>query len=240
MGNSNTIPKDQQETFSVLVNALRKHNVHDIKLIIENGKRFDFLYERLTFYHYLVADAILYTTETLQQICDIVYENRHKFGDCKLLSGEKYLQLEYNKKDNTYTIWWSNTQWYQKSDLTIRGYDALTREPYYGKSYYHVPYENMYIMTQIDPMTLCLKIKTEFLTPNKLRDNLDIVINLLNKLMCKDNKVHPLNCVLCKLKPKNIIIKPCTHVCVCTDCLKKITTCPICKGIIVSSETAIL
>lgn len=41
-------------------------------------------------------------------------------------------------------------------------------------------------------------------------------------------------CLICLTEPKNTIIMPCGHMCVCGDCGKTIIdkkyTCPICRG----------
>ena len=38
-------------------------------------------------------------------------------------------------------------------------------------------------------------------------------------------------CIICLDKPKNIILKPCMHMAMCRECLKRLQTgvCPICK-----------
>ncbi|KAI8123418.1 Mitochondrial ubiquitin ligase activator of nfkb 1-A [Lucilia cuprina] len=38
-------------------------------------------------------------------------------------------------------------------------------------------------------------------------------------------------CVVCNINPKEVIILPCGHVCICEDCSEKIKmTCPVCRG----------
>ena len=43
-------------------------------------------------------------------------------------------------------------------------------------------------------------------------------------------------CLVCLSEPKNTIIMPCSHMCVCYDCAKTLRekkyTCPICRGTI--------
>ena len=37
-------------------------------------------------------------------------------------------------------------------------------------------------------------------------------------------------CVVCLVNPKAILIKPCRHFCVCTDCIRRLVECPVCKA----------
>ncbi|XP_016989214.1 mitochondrial E3 ubiquitin protein ligase 1-like [Drosophila rhopaloa] len=48
-------------------------------------------------------------------------------------------------------------------------------------------------------------------------------------------------CVVCSSNPKEIILLPCGHVCLCEDCSQKISnTCPVCRGKIVSKAAAFI
>lgn len=48
-------------------------------------------------------------------------------------------------------------------------------------------------------------------------------------------------CVVCSTNPKEIILLPCGHVCLCEDCAQKISvTCPVCRGSIVSKAAAFI
>lgn len=146
----------------------------------------------------------------------------------------KYLQLEYGRDYNVGFVGRLIEYYDQKYHLfpKIDTYWTATGEKLHQIYYVRTYHDNLCDISNIDPMTLCFKIKKEFLAPNKLEDNLDIVIDLFNK-------INALMCVLCKNKIKNIMIKPCEHICLCHDCLKTRTTCPICKCIITASEKAI-
>ncbi|XP_037933704.1 mitochondrial E3 ubiquitin protein ligase 1 [Teleopsis dalmanni] len=48
-------------------------------------------------------------------------------------------------------------------------------------------------------------------------------------------------CVVCSMNPKEIIILPCGHVCICEDCSEKIReTCPVCRSQIGSKSAAFI
>ncbi|AYV77674.1 MAG: hypothetical protein Edafosvirus1_5 [Edafosvirus sp.] len=232
MGNS--ITPEQSSNFQTLLTACRKKNIDEIKTIIENSKGFDFYYNGITFYHYLVVEAILYNGDGLKKLCDLIYEHRSKFGDCtKKPDYGKYIQLIYHEKEKNYTIWWTNSDTERKK---------IVRDDRYGQPYYEYYYEtisNTHSLYGLDPMSFCLKIKIDFLKKNNLQDNLNIVIDLLNKLTNKSN-IAPEICVVCKKNRKNIFVRNCNHVCMCKECLGTSTACPVCKKDIVSFEEIIL
>ena len=37
-------------------------------------------------------------------------------------------------------------------------------------------------------------------------------------------------CVICLEAPRNAVLLPCRHLCVCDDCLREIDSCPICRS----------
>lgn len=228
MGNIDSI--QQRETFEALLTALKIRDIN-AHVIIANGRSFDFIHDGLSFFHYLAIEAFWYERDTLQKLCDTIYEYRNKFGSCKILSGTKYLQLEYENK--TTLIGYYSQNYYLKPTILTYYMMTGTFVPHHELHYVRTYYKNIHNISNIDPMTLCLIIKTKFLVPKGLKDNLDIVIDLFNK-------ISPSVCVLCKAKLKDIMIKPCKHVCLCHNCLKNRTTCPICKGIITASEKVIL
>ncbi|XP_052847282.1 mitochondrial E3 ubiquitin protein ligase 1 [Drosophila gunungcola] len=48
-------------------------------------------------------------------------------------------------------------------------------------------------------------------------------------------------CVVCSTNPKEIILLPCGHVCLCEDCAQKISiTCPVCRANIASKAAAFI
>ncbi|KAH8239548.1 hypothetical protein KR032_005415 [Drosophila birchii] len=48
-------------------------------------------------------------------------------------------------------------------------------------------------------------------------------------------------CVVCSTNPKEIILLPCGHVCLCEDCSQKISiSCPVCRGKITSKSAAFI
>ena len=42
------------------------------------------------------------------------------------------------------------------------------------------------------------------------------------------------DCIVCLTEPKNIILLPCRHVCVCHVCHRSVTKCPVCRGAILN------
>lgn len=43
-------------------------------------------------------------------------------------------------------------------------------------------------------------------------------------------------CVVCEDRNREILIDPCNHVCSCSECIKRLTTCPMCRCTIVSTK----
>ncbi len=43
-------------------------------------------------------------------------------------------------------------------------------------------------------------------------------------------------CSICYINEIRILFKPCNHLCVCSECSKKIDSCPICRMVINSKE----
>lgn len=44
-------------------------------------------------------------------------------------------------------------------------------------------------------------------------------------------------CVICYEKEIKILLKPCSHLCVCSFCATKVDSCPVCREIIISKES---
>ncbi|AYV77673.1 MAG: hypothetical protein Edafosvirus1_4 [Edafosvirus sp.] len=247
MGNIDTTTKKvtqaEKTNFATLLTAMHPKNriidIDKVKTIIENGTRFDFYHYGKTFFHFLIVKAILYDKNILQKLCDLIYEYRNKFGDCtKKTKSTRYIQLVYDKEKN-----WIATQWFSSNYKVVDEKIQWTNkyeEKYYTYGTRQVKRENLYSLTDLDPMSFCLKVKTKFLAKNGLADNLNIVVDLLNKLVEKTTKVNPEMCVVCTKNKKNIMIRNCNHVCICKLCLKTATVCPVCKKDIVCSEEVIL
>ena len=55
-----------------------------------------------------------------------------------------------------------------------------------------------------------------------------------------DSEKTPLSCVICRDKPKSVLVLPCRHVCLCVDCAKVVSAarkrrqqrCPLCRSLI--------
>ena len=52
-----------------------------------------------------------------------------------------------------------------------------------------------------------------------------------NKKVCKklDFLINKYRCVVCYENPKNVILHTCFHFCLCTSCLSKLDSCPVCR-----------
>ncbi|CAN0535843.1 unnamed protein product, partial [Ectocarpus sp. 12 AP-2014] len=37
-------------------------------------------------------------------------------------------------------------------------------------------------------------------------------------------------CVICLTDPKNTLLLPCRHLCVCTECFRHVDKCPVCRS----------
>jgi hypothetical protein len=82
----------------------------------------------------------------------------------------------------------------------------------------------------------------------------DFIVQLLNELipLCgekdlksttlpqeedeDDSKDNTQLCVVCLDKDKQVVIKPCMHLCTCGGCALRLEVCPICRGSITSTE----
>lgn len=243
MGLTNSTPIDTMTesdyiNFKLLIDSLWV-NHKETSIIIETGSRFDFKYEGMTFYHYLVANAFLLSRTSLQTLCDLIYEYRHKFGSVETVSDHKFAILTYDK-GKFYREWKNDSGRFEKVRYRTIMWGPGPDECLYRTIDEWKPYKDCYDLSNITPLTFCLSLKNQFLPKYELEDHFDIVIDLFNKLSNKNPKNNPLKCVLCKEQNKDIIIKPCMHACICQDCLKTRTTCPICQGLIISSDKFIL
>nr|XP_036671753.1 mitochondrial E3 ubiquitin protein ligase 1-like [Drosophila suzukii] len=79
-----------------------------------------------------------------------------------------------------------------------------------------------------------IKIKAEEVTiSNRLRTE--------RRRNLPDNLSKDQICVVCSTNPKEIILLPCGHVCLCEDCAQKISkSCPVCRGKIASKAAAFI
>lgn len=56
-----------------------------------------------------------------------------------------------------------------------------------------------------------------------------------------DDLPNEVRCIVCMVNPREIILVPCNHVCLCEDCAEKIkSTCPVCNQRIQSKKVAYL
>ncbi|XP_037721202.1 mitochondrial E3 ubiquitin protein ligase 1-like [Drosophila subpulchrella] len=72
-------------------------------------------------------------------------------------------------------------------------------------------------------------------------------VTIRNRLRAERRRNLPANlsqdqlCVVCSTNPKEVILLPCGHVCLCEDCAQKISkTCPVCRGKIASKAAAFI
>lgn len=246
-GNSTNKPTPSDvRNFESLINCL-SNNPKNILSLIENGSQFNFKVDGLTFFHYLVPYSFLFSRTDLQLLCDKIYEYRYKFGDIEEISSDKFLMLDISEKlkdkipimitkEKKYSfelIWMDNGNYWKNHSN-----DNYTRHTTNNIVWYE--YRNFFNVINITPLCFCLYLKTHFIPMYKLEDNLDVLIELFNKLSPKDPKSNPLKCVLCLIANKDQIIKPCMRACICFNCAKSRTTCPICNGLIVTSDKFIL
>jgi len=236
MGNSSS--KRVDNNFAVLVESIRVKDVDNTKLIIENSfTDFSICHDGLGFYHYLVIYAPYYDRINLKKLCDIIYDNRHKFGNINQLAcTQKYIKIQ--KNGSTY-----NTSYT----------DSCGYHSYSQKKFIH--YTDIYRIKGLDAMSLCLELKTKFIKMEKLNDHLDIVIDLLKKLKDehpkKSKKISKstnkpneerddLICSVCMSNKKNIYFESCRHICVCESCVTQLDICPLCRVTIGSYTTVFI
>jgi len=86
--------------------------------------------------------------------------------------------------------------------------------------------ENESLKAQIDEGN-----KKEFLLKkieqNPLTEILEMNIEVQKIIQKKSFKCN--DCVICLDQPKEIMLIPCNHMCVCSKCSQKVTICPICR-----------
>lgn len=73
------------------------------------------------------------------------------------------------------------------------------------------------------------KIKNEI---EKMRQKrLEKKLSETQPLETSDSTVSNFNCVICLSKPRELILFDCGHVCLCMDCLEKLSSpiCPVCR-----------
>lgn len=64
-----------------------------------------------------------------------------------------------------------------------------------------------------------------------------ILRNKINELQVEIESIQDSKiCLICYVNNKNILIKPCNHVCCCDGCIKEIQNCPLCDKRIHSTE----
>src|SRR4051794_16934832 len=101
MGNSCVLDFNQTNSnFETLIESIITKDGNNTKTIIENSTTdFSGMYNGLTFYHYLVIHSPYYAKTELQELCDIVYKNKKRFGDVRRVSiGKKYLVITTDDK----------------------------------------------------------------------------------------------------------------------------------------------
>lgn len=71
----------------------------------------------------------------------------------------------------------------------------------------------------------------------------DVLISLYNEKVNSNKMDIPetWNCTICLMKPRNMIMLPCLHLCICQDCSqelirKRIRKCPICRKTVVMKK----
>lgn len=47
-------------------------------------------------------------------------------------------------------------------------------------------------------------------------------------------------CAICLVKPLEIVLNPCGHVCSCKDCVRNLKTCPLCRQVIENAKTVFI
>lgn len=82
----------------------------------------------------------------------------------------------------------------------------------------------------IDPLCTCTnRFDNKHVKSSVAIDPLLSTNKFDNKHVKPSGIIDPLLCTLCKVNKKNIVIKDCNHVCVCSCCAKSLKECPICK-----------
>lgn len=72
-----------------------------------------------------------------------------------------------------------------------------------------------------------LLLKQKLIELNNINKELELQNKDIRKV--NNNLIDTYRCMVCYKNPKNIILQPCFHFCLCSECLQKLTTCPICR-----------
>lgn len=172
--------------FNNLVMALSKHNITIIKSILENSSddAFNFLIDGKSIYHYIVIYSPFLSKLNLQELCQIIYNNRNKLGSINTLSKtKKYVQII--KTTGGYDINYTDDK--TTSVNLGYGYDNLG---FRICKYRYDPKENLYTLNGVDALTLLYEIRNLFFSAEKMDDNLDILTNVLNKIKMENDKME--------------------------------------------------
>lgn len=182
MGNSKS-NQTSVHNMKLLVTSLYAADLANIKLIFENTHiNMPEYHNHLTIYHYLVLTSFHINPETLKNICDLFYKYHHLLG-LPNIPAKYYRYVQYLKKDTT-----DGSSKYQISLLTSDEYLVKRSASRYEPDIYK-KYTNIYKLRGLNPLHLCLELKTNFLNHN----NYTIMIELFNRIMNNQIITQPLH-----------------------------------------------
>lgn len=105
----------------------------------------------------------------------------------------------------------------------------------------------IFVCSTITVVLVGIIVRKIYLKKKQERDERKIKETLDNERRRRRAKTRPQNltpeqlCVVCSTNPKEVIMLPCGHVCICEDCSEKITvTCPVCRTKILSKAAAFI
>ncbi|XP_037825517.1 mitochondrial E3 ubiquitin protein ligase 1 [Lucilia sericata] len=95
----------------------------------------------------------------------------------------------------------------------------------------------IFVCGSISAVLITIIVRKIYMKKKQERDERRIRETLEKERKERRAKSRPVNltpdqlCVVCNINPKEVIILPCGHVCICEDCSEKIKmTCPVCRG----------
>lgn len=191
----------------------------------------------LPFMYNLIIHTPFYARSKLVELANIVYQNRHKFGNVGArISCANFVKiLIIDNRLICYNLANERTQVTHHAD------------------------EMYYAINGISALDLCFYLRRYMVTRFQLADNYDIIIDLLCKMLnnqiivTRDDSIHINNqtteaktetntdfsCVICLDNMREIMLRPCNHLCVCNICVSSIiadSKCPMCRQTVVASE----
>lgn len=231
MGSTKSVPSENDKVkMKALIEFIVRHDANNVRNILsdKNNKRFYFLHNGLPIYHWIVLYSIFYSRDKLKELCEAIYEHRSKLGPIKKLDSKTIECVQFARSDAIQVL---------KSNANA-SYDIYLHD---SKTAANLDTKDIFKINKVDPIAFCYSLKSGFIPLIKGEDNLDLVLDMLNRIKGeqKNKNYKPSGnnlCLVCSTEEKTMMIRKCNHIVTCKDCLSTIKECPVCRSKIESAE----